>query len=76
MIRVEVTTAHKTFVFYEGTIEEARAYTKAMVANGVTVLKALYFDKEEREAAIRSGKVTGRRNGLDRALAIEDWESS
>lgn len=57
MIRAEIKTPHKSFVFCEDTIEEARAYVAAMKENGVTILKAEYFDREKRIADIRDGKV-------------------
>jgi len=57
MIRAEIKTPHKCFVFHESTIEEAKAYVKAMMENGVTILAAEYFDKEKRENDIRNGLV-------------------
>ena len=56
MIRVEIKTSHKCFVFCEDTIEEAKAYVDAMIENGVVIIKAEYFDLNERLAAIRAGK--------------------
>ena len=58
MIRAEIKTPHKAFVFCEDTIEEARAYVAAMIENGVVVLKAEYYELDVRLADIRSGKVT------------------
>ena len=57
MIRAEVKTTHKSFVFAEDTIEEAKAYTKAMEDNGVEIIKVEYFDLDQRVAAIRAGEV-------------------
>lgn len=57
MIRAEIKTTHKSFVFCEGTLEEAKAYTKAMEDNGVEILKAEYFDRETRLADINAGRV-------------------
>ncbi len=57
MIRAEIKTDHKCFVFCEDTLKEAKAYVEAMIANGVVVTKAEYFDRDERIAAIRAGKV-------------------
>jgi len=57
MIRAEIKTPHKAFVFCEETLADAQEYTAAMVANGVTVLKAEYFDRETRVADIRAGLV-------------------
>ncbi len=57
MIRAEIQTAHNHFVFYEDTIDEAKAYVAAMEAEGVEIIKAEYFDRETRIADIRAGKV-------------------
>jgi hypothetical protein len=58
MIRAEIKTPHRNFVFCEDTIEEAKAYVEAMIENGVVVIKAEYFDRDKRVADIRAGKVS------------------
>ena len=57
MIRAEVKTPHKSFVFCEDTIEEAKAYAQAMIDNGVTIEKIEYFDLDQRIADIKAGRV-------------------
>lgn len=57
MIRAEIKTDHKCFVFYEDTLQEAKAYVKSLQDNGVVILKAEYFDHETRLADIRAGRV-------------------
>ena len=57
MTRVEVTTQHKSFVFYEDTEQEARDYVDAMEKNGVVILSVGYFDRDSREQDIRDGVV-------------------
>lgn len=57
MIRAEVKTPYKNFVFYEGTLAEAKEYTAAMESNGVVITKVEYFDGDERLADIRAGRV-------------------
>ena len=57
MIRYEVNTPHKTFAGCEGTIEEAKAYINALTDAGVEILNVEYFDKDQRIADIRAGKV-------------------
>ena len=56
MIRAEVTTTNKSFTFNESTLAEAKAYTQAMIDNGVVILKVEYFDRDQRHADIRDGK--------------------
>ena len=57
MIRAEVKTPNKSFVFCEDTIEEAKAYAQAMIDNGVTIEKIEYFDLDQRIADIKAGRV-------------------
>ena len=57
MIRAEVKTPNKSFVFCEDTIEEAKAYAKAMTDNGVIIEKIEYFDLDRRIADIKTGRV-------------------
>ena len=57
MIRAEIKTTHKCFVFCEDTIEEAKAHVEAMTKYGVVIIKAEYFDRDERVAEIRAGNV-------------------
>ena len=57
MIRAEVQTSTRNFVFCEDTETEARAYIDRLKANGIDVKKVEYFDRDERIAAIRAGQV-------------------
>ena len=57
MIRVEICFPEKKTVFYEATIQEAKAYVRALIENGVDVIKVEYFDRDKREADIAAGKV-------------------
>lgn len=57
MIRAEVKTNHKRFVFCEDTLGEAKAYIAALEENGVIVETVEYFDRDARVAAIRRGEV-------------------
>ncbi len=57
MIRAEVKTKTKSFVFCEGTEEEARAYIEALKDNGVEIVNVEYFDNDERIAAIQNGEI-------------------
>lgn len=57
MIRIEAKTAHKSFANYEATIEDAKAYVEGMIEAGVEFIEVNYFDRDEREAAIRRGEV-------------------
>lgn len=58
MIRAEVKTTNKSFVFCEDTEEEARAYVAALEENGVEIVHVEYFDRDARIAAIQSGEVS------------------
>ena len=62
MIRAEVKTENfkrtkKLVVFYEDTVQECKDYVSAMQVNGVEILEANYFDKDQRESDIAEGKV-------------------
>ncbi len=55
MIRYEVKTIHKSFVGYEDTLEDAKAYIKSIGSDDI--LSVEYYDRAERETAIRNGEV-------------------
>lgn len=57
MIRGEVKTNHKRFVFCEDTIAEAKAYIATLIENGVIIESVEYFDRDARIAAIQRGEV-------------------
>jgi len=59
MIRYEVKTPYKngSFVGCEPTLEEAKDYIAALEEAGVEIIKVEYFDKEQRVADIRAGRV-------------------
>lgn len=57
MIRAEIKTNHKAFVFCEDTLEDAQAYVAALIREGVTIESAEYYDRDQRVNAIRKGRV-------------------
>ena len=57
MIRIEISFSSKSVALYESTLEEAKAYVRALKENGVEVIKVEYFDKDTREADIKAGRV-------------------
>jgi hypothetical protein len=57
MIRYEVKTPHKSFVGCEPTIREAKEYIASLVDAGVEIINVEYFDKDQRIADIRAGRV-------------------
>lgn len=57
MIRVEVKTPYKNFVFCEATLTEAKAYIEALIENGVEILDFEIHDRDSRVADIKAGKV-------------------
>jgi hypothetical protein len=57
MIRYEVKTRHKSFVGCEDTLTDAQNYIADLVDAGVEIIEVKYFDKDQRIADIREGKV-------------------
>lgn len=57
MIRYEAQTPHKAFVGCEDTQAEAEAYIQSLIDAGVEIVSVSYYDKQERENAIRNGEV-------------------
>jgi len=57
MIRYEAQTPHKAFVGCEDTLAEAKAYIQSLIDADVEIISVSYYDKEERETAIRNGDV-------------------
>ena len=57
MTRYEIKTSHKNFTGCEGTRAEAEAYVDALRNAGVEIIKVEYFNRDERVANIRDGRL-------------------
>ena len=56
MIRIEVQTNHKTFVTCEEDMDKAVAYVDSIRKDGVVVIRATYYDRDQRVQDVRDGK--------------------
>lgn len=57
MIRYEVKTPHKSFVGCEDTLTDAKNYIASLKRAGIEIIEVEFFDKDQRIADIREGKV-------------------